>query len=139
MLHYSYPQIVVEEVPNEIAFAISLSGCQLQCNGCHSAETWNPSFGVPIDSEVLITLLSAQKHISCVLFYGGEWSPYELEELFKTCLLLNLKICLYTGLEIEEIPKNLIPYITILKVGRYIGKLGGITSENTNQRIIHLK
>ena len=139
MLHYSYPQIAVEEVPGEIAYAISLSGCQLACKGCHSAETWNPTFGSPITPSVLAAILQKQKHISAVLFYGGEWSPYELEALFIVCQSANLKICLYTGLELKEVPDKLLPYITTIKVGRYIEELGGISKELTNQRIIQLK
>lgn len=138
MLYYSYPQVVVEEVPGEIAFAISLSGCQLACKGCHSSETWNPTFGSPIDSSILATLLSKQKHISCVLFYGGEWSPIDLESLFKVCQKANLKICLYTGLELDEVPPNLLPYIHTIKVGRYKEDLGGLGTSTTNQRIINL-
>lgn len=139
MLYYSYPQIVVEEVPGEIAFAISLSGCQQACKGCHSSETWNPTFGSPITPSILSILLQEQKHISCVLFYGGEWSPIELEDLFIVCQSADLKICLYTGLELEEVPINLLPYITIIKVGRYIEELGGISKIQTNQRILQLK
>jgi len=139
MLHYSYPQIVVEEVPGEIAFAISISGCQLACKGCHSSETWSPTFGFPITPSILATMLQEQKHISAVLFYGGEWSPLELEDLFIVCQLANLKICLYTGLELEEVPTNLLPYITTIKVGRYIEELGGISKTQTNQRILQLK
>ncbi len=139
MLHYSYPQIVVEEVPGEIAFAISLSGCKLACKGCHSTETWNPTFGSPITPSILFTMLQEQKHISAVLFYGGEWSPLELEALFIVCQSAHLKVCLYTGLELEEVPTNLLPYITTIKVGRYIEELGGISKTQTNQRILQLR
>ena len=118
MLYYSYPQVVVEEVPDEIALAISISGCNLACKGCHSAETWNPTFGKELTVEAFTALLDHHKHITCVLFYGGEWQPSKLEELFKICKAYNLKISLYTGLNYEEVEPKLLPYLYSIKVGR---------------------
>lgn len=139
MLYYAYPQIVVEEVPNEIALAISLSGCPLACKGCHSSETWDTTFGKPINTVILEALIKLNKHASCILFYGGEWAPLELEELFKACQKASLKICLYTGLELDQVPTNLLSYINIIKVGRYKEELGGLGTSTTNQRIITLR
>ena len=136
MLFYSYPQIVVQEVPDEISLALSVSGCNLACKGCHSTETWNPTFGKPLTVDVLQTLIDTHKHISCVLFYGGEWSPQELISLFTVCKLNQLKTCLYTGLELEQVPKSFLPHLDYLKVGPYVEALGGLASPTTNQRFI---
>jgi len=138
MLYYSYPQIVVEEVPDEISLALSISGCSINCPGCHSMETWNPSFGEPINPTVLNTLINKHKHISCVLFYGGEWNVPEMIKLFEVCKDANLKICLYTGEEFENVATALIEYLDSIKVGPYIKELGGIQSPITNQRYIKL-
>jgi len=136
MLYYSYPQIVLQEVPDEIALALSISGCQLGCKGCHSSETFNPTFGSQLTPEILQALISKNKHISCVLFYGGEWNPGELLELFEVVQSNNLKLALYTGLDYEEVPPSLLPPLHYIKVGRYIAELGGIGTPTTNQRII---
>ena len=139
MLYYSYPQVVVREVPGELSLALSISGCPLRCQGCHSAETRNPSFGKPLTTDELKELLHHNQHISCVLFYGGEWDSIYLEELFKVVQLFNKKIALYTGLEEDQVPKNLIPYLHLLKVGPYIEDLGGLDSPHTNQYFVDLK
>ncbi len=137
MLYYSYPQIVLQEVQDEISLALSISGCNLHCKGCHSTETFKPTFGSPLDKKVLRGLIESHKHITCILFYGGEWEPETLVELFKECK--GLKICLYTGLDMDDVPHIIIPHLNYIKTGRYIKELGGLDSSNTNQRFIKLK
>ena len=139
MLYYSEPQVVLQEVPGELSLALSISGCPMRCEGCHSAPTRNPKHGTPLTSLELERLLNENKHISCVLFYGGEWQPKELQDLFEYIKKsYDLKICLYTGRKLEDVPKNLMPLLDFLKVGEYIEKLGGLESPNTNQRFYKL-
>lgn len=138
-LYYSYPQIVLQEVPGEITLALSISGCKLACKGCHSTETWNPFYGSPLTNTSLASLITKHKHISCVLFYGGEWEPEALIKLLQLCKTYELKTCLYTGQEIESIPSTLLAELTFIKTGRYIEELGGLNSPNTNQRFITIE
>jgi anaerobic ribonucleoside-triphosphate reductase activating protein len=139
MLHYSYPQVVIQEVPDEIALALSISGCSLNCNGCHSTETFNSTFGSPLTPEHLQELITKNVHISCVLFYGGEWESKELLKLFKVVKTNNLKLALYTGLEFEKVPFILYPLLDYIKVGPYIKALGGLEAPTTNQHLITFK
>jgi len=139
MLYYSYPQVVLQEVPDEISLALSMSGCGLHCKGCHSQETWKSTFGEPLTVVELNRLLRKHKHITCVLFYGGEWQPKELIRLLKIVKDRGLNTCLYTGLNYEEVPKEIIGYLDYIKVGRYVEELGGLDSPTTNQRFIDLR
>lgn len=138
MLYYSSPQIVLQEVPGEIALALSISGCPLSCKNCHSAHTKNKQYGTPLTEQELLNQLLQHKHITCVLFYGGEWESDYLLELLKLVQLKNLKTCLYTGRELKDIPKSILQYITFIKVGPYIEALGGLDSPTTNQKFITL-
>ena len=131
MLYYSYPQIVVEEVPGEISLALSISGCPLRCEGCHSTFTYSATYGKILTTSIIDKHLN--RHITCILFYGGEWLPEELLPLFQHCKKLNLKICLYSGSEFNEVPSQLLKYLDYLKVGPYIPVLGGLSSPSTNQ------
>ena len=70
-MNYSHPFVTVQDVPDEIALAISISGCPLRCKGCHSAFTRDPNYGSKLDYESLTKLLNKHKLISCVCFYGG--------------------------------------------------------------------
>lgn len=139
MLFYSSPQVVVQEVKGELSLALSISGCPLRCKGCHSAETRDPEFGDKLTVERLRELINKHKHITCVLFYGGEWNTPYLKELIKVVKEYNLKVCLYTGLELDEVDASLLELLDFIKVGRYIEKYGGLDSPSTNQVFITLK
>lgn len=138
MLYYSSPQIVLQEVPGEITLALSISGCPLSCKGCHSTHTKNKQYGTPLTKQELLNQLLQHNHITCVLFYGGEWESDYLLELLKLVQLKKLKTCLYTGRELEDVPKSLLQHLTFIKVGPYIEALGGLDSPTTNQRFITL-
>ncbi len=134
-MNYSNPQIVFQEVPNEITLAVSISGCDLACNGCHSAFTWDESYGKSLNLENIDMLLKNYEGlISCFLFYGGEWNIKKLLPLIKYIKSKNLKICLYTGREISEINIELIELLDYLKTGRYLKQLGGLQNKITNQK-----
>jgi len=138
LLHFSYPQIVVEEVPNEISLALSISGCPLRCFDCHSKETYPNDFGTPLTPIKMQSLIKENKHISCVLFYGGEWQTEYLILLIDIVKSFQLKVCLYTGKELEDIPKDILQRLNYIKVGAYNKELGNLTSKTTNQKFINL-
>ena len=80
-LFFSNPQIVLQEVPDEISLALSISGCSLACNGCHSSETWVKTYGEELTNTILNNLLTKHKHISCLLIYDGMHNVNRLIEL----------------------------------------------------------
>ena len=137
-MNYSHPFVTVQDVPDEIALAISISGCPLRCKGCHSAFTRDPNYGSKLDYESLTKLLNKHKLISCVCFYGGEWDP-ELPEMIKIVKSYNLKVCLYTGLELSQVSGEILKHLDYIKVGPYIESLGPLSSPTTNQKFIKLK
>lgn len=138
-MRYSGLQIVFQEIPNEISLAIHFTGCPLKCKGCHSTDLWNSDSGIDIDAlkfDQIVTQYS--KYISCVIFMGGEWQLASLMEMIQVTKTHNKKIALYTGLQLDEIPKVLISNLDYLKYGPYIPELGGLSSKTTNQRLINL-
>jgi anaerobic ribonucleoside-triphosphate reductase activating protein len=140
MLYYSYPQVVTQEVPGEIAYAISISGCPLACRGCHSAFTWKKDYGDPITPEILESNLKPYKDLATtVLFYGGEWERKSLVELIDVAKDMGFKVCLYTGLDIVFFNKDFLNKIDFIKTGRFIKELGGLDNPKTNQRFYILK
>lgn len=133
MLRYSNPQIVLQEVPDEIALAISISGCNLKCKGCHSSFTWDNNYGEFLTDEILKNLIIKNKHITCVLLYDGLHDERCLYRYFSIIKSYNLKVAFYTGLDdVSDLLKSKIDY---LKVGRYIEELGSLSGKNTNQRM----
>lgn len=139
-MHYSHPQIVFQEVPGEISLAFSISGCNLGCNGCHSAHTWAPDYGEELTEIVLLNWLNKYPSmITTVLFYGGEWQPEILNKFLAFVRLHGLKTALYTGMELHTVPKQLLKNLTYLKTGRFVKALGGIDSPSSNQRFFNIE
>ena len=140
-LYTSSNVITTQDVPDEISLAISISGCSLHCKNCHSSFTWEPDFGEILTDEKMEYLIKKNKYISCVLFYGGEWKLERLIELMKIVKKYNLKVCLYTGLILEEIKstkKELLDIVDYIKCGRYIEELGGLNKKTTNQKMYRI-
>lgn len=137
-MRYSVHQIVFQEVPTEVSLAFHVVGCPLRCPGCHSSDLWNPGAGKELDEIHFFQMIEKYKsYITCVLFLGGEW---ELQTLLRLCQLAQengLKTALYTGYELEEIPLDLYSQLDYIKYGPYKFHLGGLSSKNTNQRLIN--
>lgn len=139
-LRFTREEIVWQEVPGEVSLAFLIAGCPLRCKGCHSADSWKADAGVELTEAYLKSRLQRYAGlIGCVLFLGGEWEPERLLLLLKTVGDAGLKACLYTGLEREELPQELLPYLTFLKTGRWMEQLGGLNRPGTNQRFVDLR
>lgn len=131
--------MVFQEVPDEVSLAFLVSGCPLRCPGCHSSDAWNGRRGERLTSEALDRRLAAARGaVTCLLFLGGEWAEAELTALLDQARSRGLKTCLYTGLELAEVPPGLLRRLTYVKVGPFVRELGGLDSPTTNQRFIDL-
>lgn len=138
MLNYLYYKEVFQEVPDEITLGISISGCQLQCKGCHSKELWEDK-GTPLTLEEFDRLLKKHKGCSCVLLLGGEHDIDALTELFKYAHQYT-KTAWYCGLDIIPLEKQkIVKYLDYLKLGHYDMALGGLDSPTTNQRLYSIE
>lgn len=136
-LYYYAEQVVWQEVPGETSLAFTISGCPLGCKGCHSAQSWPATAGLPLSPALLLEKLNKYRGlISCVLFLGGEWQPKLLQQLLQLCKKQGLKTCLYTGLETP--PPGLLPLLDYLKTGRWQAELGPLGSPGSNQRFYDL-
>ena len=142
MLRYKDTNIVLQEIPGEITLVFTITGCSLNCKGCHSPYLWKKGTGNELTNDLLIEQINKYKVIvSCVLFMGGEWED-DLVKKIKLCTDSGLKTALYTGLNLDEVESQNIELLSVLdyiKVGRWIEELGGLSSITTNQRLINLK
>ncbi|WP_105169723.1 anaerobic ribonucleoside-triphosphate reductase activating protein [Pseudoalteromonas sp. T1lg23B] len=135
MLKVLTPQVCFQEVPNEVALGFLCTGCQIGCRGCHSPQTWNAKYGVPLSRPKFADWLRRYDGlITCVVFFGGEWQETLLIELLRFAKEKGLKTCLYTGL--LDVSAQLKAQLTYLKTGPYIQALGGLEQPNSNQRFI---
>jgi len=132
------PHVVFQECPNEVALCFSFYGCPLRCDGCHSEELWSPTGGQPLSPERFAQYLEQYTGLmSAVVFFGGEWQPFQLQALLKIAQAKQLKTCLYTGL--NRISRHLKPHLNFAKVGPWQAELGGLNSPTTNQAFYQIE
>ena len=131
-------QIVLQEVPGEISLCFSISGCSIQCEGCHSPFLWKEGNGKLLTENHFNNLLDQYGSLaSCVLFMGGEWREKELIKMLKSAKNKNFNTCLYTGE--EKVSKQIESELTWIKTGKWKRQLGGLDSEITNQKFTEIK
>ncbi len=133
MLKYIYCKEIFSEVPWELTLGISISGCQVHCQGCHSRELWEDK-GTPLTIEELQSLLDIHQGITCLCLLGGEHDIDSLTELFMYAHE-RIKTAWYCGLDM--IPKDkvgILEYLDFVKLGHYDQELGGLDSPTTNQK-----
>lgn len=136
-LNTFWPQILFQEVPDEVSLAFTVCGCPLRCQGCHSMDTWSINNGQPLTlSKFKNHLSNYRKLLTCVLFFGGEWHSDALIELLQYARNQKLKTCLYTGL--DRVPQRILIHLNYLKTGPWIKELGGLDKPFTNQRLVDL-
>lgn len=137
-LRYRHEEVVWLEVPGEVSLAYHITGCPLRCKGCHSADTWKVGSGELLTPEHFSKRLQQYKNlITCVLFMGGEWLPEQLLTYLQLAQEADLKTCLYTGFEKEQVPAELLPLLDYLKTGPWIPERGGLDNPATNQCFIN--
>lgn len=137
MLKYLYVREVFSEIPSEITLGISISGCTIHCDGCHSKDLWEDA-GRPLDIEELQRLLEEHRGITCLLLLGGEHDIDGLTELFMFAHK-RVKTAWYSGLDMIPKKKNgIVRFLDYLKLGHYDPSLGGLDSPYTNQRLFEI-
>jgi anaerobic ribonucleoside-triphosphate reductase activating protein len=138
-MRYSGFQIVFQEIPNEISLAFQITGCKLRCAGCHSSDLWGEQLGEELNIKSLKSIIDKyKKHITCVLYLGGEWNQENLIAQLAFIRNLNLKTALYTGLEYSAVHKDIINQLDYIKYGPFDKNQGPLSSLKTNQKLINL-
>ena len=137
MLKYLYTKQVYSEIPEEITLGISISGCQIHCNGCHSRDLWEDK-GTQLTRKGLENLIISNEGITCLLLLGGEHDIDNLINLFYyvSVTFPKIKTAWYCGLDM--IPKDkeeILDYLDYVKIGHFDLNLGGLDSPDTNQKL----
>ncbi len=137
MFYHNF-QVVFQEVPGEISLCFSISGCTLQCNGCHSPHLWKEGFGTKLTNNDYNQILEKYKnYATCVLFMGGEWHKEELILKLKLAKNNGYKTCLYTGE--NNVSGKILDNLTWIKTGKWEQHLGGLSCITTNQKFKEVK
>lgn len=129
---------VFAEIPDEITLAISISGCPIQCKGCHSQYLWE-DVGQEISTEVLTDLLRKHLGVSCVCLMGGDQDPAEVNRLLHHVKeSSNVKTAWYSGR--KDLDKNVESCnLDYVKLGPWIAERGPLSNPGTNQQFFLVK
>ena len=123
---------VFAEIPDEITLAISISGCPIQCKGCHSQYLWEDT-GQELTPEVLSTLLDQHFGVSCICFMGGDQDPAGINQLASwTRTNSKVKVAWYSG-RVNLAPQIELSNFDYLKIGPYDEHCGPLNVRTTNQ------
>lgn len=121
---------------------IFLQGCSRHCIGCHNPSTWSQEGGKEYEVDDLAMIIKTNCTNRKITITGGE----PLEQKAALALLLQeleeFDICLYTGYELEDVPRDIMRHLTYLKTGRYIASEHTTTMPfigSTNQRFIKIR
>lgn len=100
-----------------------LQGCDLHCKGCHNKRTWDISAGTKMDVKDLAQELRKKCFNNKLTISGGEPLIQKDAVLELIELLDGFDICLYTGHDVSEVPKEILDRINYLKYGPYVEEL----------------
>ena len=131
MLKVASFDIVFQEIPGEVTLALNLSNCPCHCPGCHSPHLAE-DIGEPLNEELMDGFIARYgSMITCVAFMGGDAEPEEVARWAEHSKDRGLKTAWYSGRTIFPC-QSAFDYV---KLGPYIEALGGLKSEQTNQRL----
>lgn len=147
----NYHEIEKCSISNGTGFrtVLWISGCSLNCKGCHNQQAQDKNSGKPFDENAKKELFDSinHKYVRGVTLSGGHpLEPYNLKnvvELMKEIKerFIDKDIWVYTGYTFSVV-KNKMPdvlqYADVIVDGRYIDELRDITLKfrgSSNQRI----
>lgn len=120
-------------------------GCPHKCKGCSNPELWEFQEKYKTSLETILTLIEtiAKEHqVDGFTITGGDpmYQAADLQKLTMHLCKISSDILVYTGYEIEELPKGYLHNISVLIDGRYIEERNNncILRGSDNQRILIL-
>lgn len=130
---------------NTPSFTIWFGGCTFRCPDCQNPEL-QEQVGDDWSVKDLIHMILdnyERYNVQSVVFLGGEPLQQNQQELLSLCSALHsmgLKIWLYTGYDLEQVDREIIQYLYMIKCGRYIRELAqdGFPA-SSNQKIYKVK
>jgi len=102
-----------------IRTVLYVQGCNQRCEGCHNPRTWDIKAGKSVPTADIADEIRRKSMTKNLTISGGEpllQIPAVLE-LVKN--LEDFDIALYTGLTLEDVPKELQSRLHYVKVGHY--------------------
>lgn len=122
---------------------IFFQGCNRHCPGCHNPSTWAIDAGWEVDIDILIKIIIVNTPMRKITISGGE-PLLQLQGLIALTRKLHQKdfnLAVYTGENLDEVPRLLLSYIDYIKIGEFRQNLQTSVKPyigSSNQRFIKL-
>lgn len=115
---------------------VFFQGCDIHCKGCQNPSSWNIEDGISYNIEELADLLKQKVINKKLTLSGGEplLQKSALIELIDK--LPDFDIALYTGHDLDKVPKEILQKISYIKTGAFVEELKTSTTPyvgSTNQ------
>lgn len=139
-----------------IRLTIFISGCNHNCDGCHSPESHDFNYGKEFTIEEQDNILDIFENESMIydgITISGGDPIYSYEEVLEFIKKFKSRfpdktVWLYTGFELEDVksiastfPENILDYIDTIVTGPFIKELKDLSLKfmgSSNQKIINL-
>lgn len=112
-----------------VACTIFFSGCKHYCNGCHSKDTWDFNYGIPVSEELIKNIneeIDKRLFLSALVLSGGDpmYSAKDILKILPKIHVPNNTIWCYSGFLLEEIQadnqmKKLLDKCNVLIDGKF--------------------
>ncbi len=129
--------VVIEEIPDKLTLAVSISNCKGRCEGCHSPHL-REDVGEELTEERIDRLFEDNFGVNCFLFLGegdDKSALVRLADYVRTAH--GVKVALYSGR--PDVEDELWRAFDYVKVGPYIPERGPLNDPGTNQRLYMVK
>ena len=102
-----------------LRIVIFLQGCNFHCPGCHNKSTWELNGGTEYEIADIAGILRKKTPNKKLTISGGE-PLLQAESVLALCEALpDFDLCLYTGHELHEVPKEILKHLHWIKCGQF--------------------
>lgn len=115
---------------------VFFQGCDIHCKGCQNPSSWNIEDGISYNVEELADLLKQKVINKKLTLSGGEPLLQKNAVVELIDKLPDFDIVLYTGHDLDEVPKGILQKINYIKTGAFMEELKTSTTPyvgSTNQ------
>lgn len=122
------------EIPDQISLNLYAQGCLKRCPGCQNPELQSFNGGSKIFLDDIKNIIEQYHMCDFICYLGGDIT-YQLNvvEFNKEFQKYGKKICIYTGRKFEELEKEFLENVDLVKDGEWKKELGPVNQEGTNQ------
>jgi len=108
-----------------IRSVLFLQGCNKNCQGCHNTGIREHGKGTMVSIDELVKFIESQCCNKKITISGGE--PLEqidsLEILIRKLKAKSYNICVYTGWEMEQVPRRILKLVDYIKTGSFVSNM----------------